>query len=269
MAEMFGLGKSERAEDMMIPGAEEELRLRIFRPRGEVRGAMLHIHGGGWNYGNPELSDVANEALCEPLDVAIASVDYRLAPAHPYPAACDDCEAAAVWLMNNAPREFGTDRLVIGGESAGGHLSAVTTLRMRDRHGFSFRGVNLVAGLYDLSGVPSHTALDGPLLSSAGIESFTDQFVGPGLRHDPDVSPLYADLGGLPPALFTVGTLDPLLDQTLFLYTRWLAAGNPAELEVCAGGPHGFDALSCPEAQRASTQARLPGRLPALSGEKT
>ena len=84
------------------------------------------------------------------------SVEYRLAPEHPYPAAPDDCEAAALWVIREMESRFGTSRLFIGGESAGAHLSAVTILRLRDRHGLNpFRGANLFAGCYDLTLTPS------------------------------------------------------------------------------------------------------------------
>jgi acetyl esterase/lipase len=229
---------------------------------------MLHIHGGGWFQGSADMMDAALERRADTLGVAIASVEYRLAPEHPYPAAPDDCEAAAAWLAKNAKGELGAELRLVGGESAGAHLSAVTCLRMRDRHGFRFAGANLVYGAYDLSGVPSHHAFDGRglVLDGRAIEAFTEMFVpDASLRRHPDVSPLYADLRGLCPALFTVGTLDPLLDHSLFLWTRWLAAGNRAELEVFPGGPHGFDAFPAPEGARAQAamDAFLAGCLAA------
>jgi acetyl esterase/lipase len=247
---------SPRAAVRSLPGPAGDVSVRVFVPAGEVRGALLHLHGGGWLLGRASMGDRANEALCDALSLAVVSVDYRLAPENPYPAGPDDCEAAAVWLAKNAQAELGAppERIFVGGESAGGHLAAVTLLRMRDRHGFRFRAANLVYGVYDLSGVPSHTAFDGRnlILDSENIAWFTRCFVpDEGLRRHPDVSPLYADLAGLPPALFTVGTFDPLLDHTLFLYSRWLAAGSPAELAVYPGAPHGFDAFPVPEGRRA------------------
>jgi acetyl esterase/lipase len=258
--ERFGLPdyRSPLAQVLEIPGPAGPLALRVFRPRGRPRGALLHIHGGGWVYGAPDMMDTPLERLCTELGLAVASVDYRLAPEHPYPAAPDDCEAAALWLVDNAARELGTDRLAIGGESAGGHLSAVTAVRMRRRHGYRFRGANLVFGVYDLSGVPSHTQLDGRnlILDSRNIEWFTGHFAPRReQRRDPDLSPLYADLSDLCPALFTVGTLDPLLDHSLFMYTRWIAAGNDAELAVYPGGPHGFTAFAAPEAREANARS--------------
>jgi acetyl esterase/lipase len=242
----------ERAEDRTIPGPDGDLPIRVILPPGEVRGAMLHIHGGGWVLGDPKMSDAANEKLANDLGLAVVSVDYRLAPEAPYPAGPDDCEAAAVWLVENAKSEFGApaDRIVVGGESAGGHLTAVTTIRMKQRHGYSFRAANVVYGLHDLSGVPSHSELDdkGLLLDSANIDWFTRCFVhDPSLLRDPDVSPLYADLTGMPPALFTVGTFDPLIDHSLFMHARWAAAGNVSELQVFPGAPHGFDSFPVPE----------------------
>ena len=115
------------------PGNGGAIRLREFRPE-KVDGAMLHIHGGGWMTGSPEMMDLLNDAMSKTLNLAIVSVDYRLAPENPYPAGPDDCEAAALWLIENCRAEYGTDRLLIGGESAGAHLSAVTLLRLRDRH---------------------------------------------------------------------------------------------------------------------------------------
>ncbi|MGH9029067.1 MAG: alpha/beta hydrolase, partial [Acidimicrobiales bacterium] len=141
--------RSDKGVDRHVLGPAGQLRLREFRPL-QVDGAMLHIHGGGWMTGEPELTDLLNEALSDHLNLAIVSVDYRLSPEHPYPAGPDDCEAAALWLLEHAADEYGTDRLLIGGESAGAHLSAVTLLRLRDRHQSAARfcGANLVFGAY-------------------------------------------------------------------------------------------------------------------------
>ena len=237
---------SDAGRDRTIAGPGGPLRLRVFRPDGPARAAMLHIHGGGWVVGRPEMNDAINELICASQSVAVVSVDYRLAPEHPYPAALDDCEAAAVWLLANAGREFGSDRLLIGGESAGGHLAATTLLRMRDRHRAAARfvGANLVFGAYDLSRLPSQRGVGAgaDILTPADIAFFLECFL-PGVdaeaRRDPAISPLYAELAELPPALFTVGTADHLLDDTLLLAARWSVAGNPTELLVYPGAPHG------------------------------
>ena len=235
---------SEMAEERVIAGPHGPITLRTFVPE-TPHGVYLHIHGGGWVLGRAHLQDPRNEEIAQTCSAAVISVDYRLAPEHPYPAPLDDCEAAAVWVAKNAKSEFGVDNIVIGGESAGGHLSATTILRMRDRHGYNgFSAANLVYGVYDLAMTPSQRSWgDDPLVLSTSIMAwFYDHFVPSKKRRDPDVSPLYADLRDLPPALFTVGTLDPLLDDTLFMHERWMAAGNKSELRVYPGGPHGFDA---------------------------
>ena len=109
----------------------------------QPRGVYLHLHGGGWVLGGADMQDPMLERIADNTGQAVVAVEYRLAPEHTYPAGLDDCEAAAVWVVQNANKEFGTDVLTIGGESAGGHLTAVTILRMRDRHGYTgFRGAN-------------------------------------------------------------------------------------------------------------------------------
>jgi len=132
-----------------------------------------------------------------------------------------------------------------GGSAALPATSHVTLLRLRDRHGFTgFRAANLTYGCFDLSLAPSAARWgDRYLVISTPMAKWLIGLYLPGGSdpRDPDVSPLYADLSGLPPALFTVGTLDPLLDDTRFMYARWLAAGNEAELAVYPGGVHAFD----------------------------
>ncbi len=238
-------------EDRQIAGPAGALRLRCFVPD-EVRAVYLDVHGGGFFMGTPEMDDAGNAALAKRAKVATVSADYRLAPEHPYPAGPDDCEAAALWLLVHAKREFGTERLVIGGGSAGGNLAAVTLLRLRDRHQSAkrFAGANLVFGVYDVSGTPSQIR--------QGVASFRDLYL-PGRdgaeRRHPDVSPLYADLTGMPPALFTVGTADYLYDDSLFMAMRWRAAGNDAELAIYPESVHGFTAF--PTAMARAANARI------------
>jgi len=243
---------SAMAQERTIPGPGGPITLRTFVPQ-TVTGVYLFIHGGGWVLGRAHHNDMPLESIANTANLAVVSVEYRLAPEHPYPAGLDDCEATAAWLVEHAASEFGSDALLIGGESAGAHLSATTLLRMRDRHGFrGFRAANLVFGAFDLSGTPSvRLGEDTLIINRASIDWFVDHFVPAELRRDPDVSPLYADLDGMPPALFSVGTNDPLLDDTLFMYGRWLAAGNAAELEIYPGAVHGFVNFDYPQAREA------------------
>ncbi|MEU3877236.1 MULTISPECIES: alpha/beta hydrolase [Streptomyces] len=232
-----------QGRDRVVPGG---VGVRVLVPD-RVEGVYLHLHGGGWAFGSAGGQDERLWRLAEQARLAVVSVEYRLAPEHPFPAGPDDCETAARWLVEHAAAEFGTRRLLIGGESAGAHLSVVTLLRLRDRHGITgaFRAAHLLFGAYDLSMTPSQRSF-GPrrLLSNTETLRQTYEMVTPGRgaeqRRDPEVSPLYADLTGMPPARIVVGTEDPLLDDSLFLAARWRAAGAPVHLGVVAGAMHGF-----------------------------
>ncbi|MEV0977692.1 alpha/beta hydrolase [Streptomyces sp. NPDC049915] len=225
---------------------DDGVKVRVFVPD-HVEGVYLHLHGGGWAFGSADGQDEKLWLLARRARLAVMSVDYRLAPEHPFPAGPDDCAAAARWLVRHAAVEFGTERLLIGGESAGAHLAVLTLLRLRDRHGITgaFRAAHLLFGPYDLSMTPSQRSFGSRrLLSNTDSLLRTYELFTPGMtaeqRRDPEISPLFADLTGLPPARIVVGTEDPLLDDSLFLAARWRAAGAPVRLGVVAGAMHGF-----------------------------
>ncbi|HVD26009.1 MAG TPA: alpha/beta hydrolase [Gaiellaceae bacterium] len=251
------------ARDVMIPVRSGEIRLRVLRPEGEVTGVYLHIHGGGWVLGRADEQDIRLRALAEATGLCAVSVDYRLSPEHPYPAAPDDCEDAALWLLERGFGDLDVPPVAtIGGESAGGHLAATTLLRLRDRHGVTgaFRSANLVYGVYDLSMTPSSRNWGDNflILSTPSMHWFGSCFTGERALEElmePDLSPLYASLHELPPALFTVGSLDPLLDDSLFMAARWEAAGNETALRVYPEAVHGFNLFSTGMA-RASNDAQ-------------
>lgn len=241
--------KSERARWIEIDGPAGKLPLRVIAPA-EPRGVYLHIHGGGHVLGAADQQDRLLERIADEARLTAISVEYRLAPENPYPAGPDDCEAAALWVSEHLS-DFGGDALAIGGESAGAHLSAMTMLRLRDKHGRTpFRAANLVFGVFDLGMTPSARAFGNErlVLRTLDIGKFGDAFL-PGMgeveKRAPALSPLYADLRGLCPALFTVGTRDALLDDSLFMHARWVAAGNAGELDVYPGACHGFIAFPC------------------------
>jgi acetyl esterase len=241
-----------------IAGRDGEIPLRIVEPEGDARGAYLHFHGGGWTLGAADLQDPALKAAADTTGLVMVSVDYRLAPEHPYPAAPDDCEDAARWLLDNF-----AGRRAIGGESAGAQLAVVALLRLRDRCGIAprqaFAAANLVFGPFDLTGTPSRFLWGGRelVLSDPMMAWFVANYV-PGLsdavRRHPDVSPLYADLRDMPPALFTCGTLDPLLDDTLFMEARWRSAGNDTMLTLWPDAVHGFVAFDTEAARRSRAE---------------
>jgi acetyl esterase/lipase len=240
------------ARTLEIDGPGAPVPLRIIPPDGDAIGAFLHFHGGGWTLGDNDLQDPRLKRLARETGLTVVSVGYRLAPEHPYPAAPDDCEAAALWLLGDEGKITvgGQGSLAIGGDSAGAQLAVVTLLRLRDRHGImgAFGAAVFQYGGFDLSMTPSqrlwgerNLVLSGPIISW-----FADQFL-PGhdleQRRDPDISPLFAELSDMPPAVFTVGTQDPLLDDTLFMEARWRAAGRATELQVWPEAPHGFISL--------------------------
>jgi acetyl esterase/lipase len=230
-----------------IKGPFGDINLSIFKPD-TIRAVVLDIHGGSWIAGGPENDAELNDAMARACHVAVVSVDYHLSPEFPFPACIEDCKAAAKWLVTNAKKEFGTDKLFVSGGSAGGHLAAVTTLYIRDslKAIDKVKGVNLVYGAFDLGRTPSlRSATDSTLiLFKENVEDIM-KLVFPGWstekKQDPKYSPLYADLKGLPPALFTVGTADPLLDDSFFMETRWRNAGNKTFLAVYPECPHAFN----------------------------
>ena len=252
------------------PDVEEReiagVRCRVAVPDGPARAVYLHFHGGGMVAGAPEMMDLGSVMMASTYNVAVVSVDYRKAPEHPFPAGPDDGVAVAAWLLSHAATEFGSNRLMIGGESAGGYMTAAVLLRVRDELDAVDRvlGANLVFGVFDWGRSPSQRGLrphDGPdVLSPENILWFTECYL-PDMtdddRRDPRISPAFADLSGLPPALFSVGSTDHLVDDTLMMAARYAAYGNDTELFVAPDMPHGFMAFPCgiTDAWRRTTHA--------------
>jgi acetyl esterase/lipase len=240
------------------PRAEErefgDVPCRVLRPDGDARAVYLHFHGGAMVAGSASVMDIPNQMMSKEHGVAVVSVDYRKAPEFPWPAGPDDGVAVARALLEKAEAEFGSDRLLIGGESAGGYMTAAVALRVRDELGAIDRvdGLNLTYGVFDWGRTPSQRgqrptdAFD--VLSVDGIELITDCYL-PGRTDDerraPEISPLYADLRGLPPCFVSVGTADHLLDDSLLFATRAAAAEVPVELMVLPEMPHAFQAFDC------------------------
>ena len=142
-------------EERTVPGPAGDIPVRISVPEA-VEAVYVDIHGGAWIIGSAQMMDAENTRLAAACNVATVSIEYRLAPENPWPAGADDCEAVVAWLLEHARDEFGVDRLLIGGGSAGATLSAITLLRVRDRLDAieQFVGANLVYGCYDLSRTP-------------------------------------------------------------------------------------------------------------------
>jgi acetyl esterase/lipase len=249
--------RSPRSFDRKI---DETLSVHVV-PAESPRGVYLHIHGGALLLGSAAGQDPMLERIAAQVGVTCVSVEYRLAPEHPYPAAWDDCETAALWLARHAKAEFGSDALLVGGESAGAMLTVATLIRMRDRHDYrGFQGANLSFGLYDSGMAPSARAARRGVIKAADVALNAAAYCpNPQVLQSAEVSPLYADLRGLPPALFTVGTLDGFLDDSMFMYCRWLSASNQAEIAIWPGADHAF--IEMPHPLAPSANARIDAFL--------
>ncbi len=232
--------------------------VRIHTPADRpASGVLLELHGGGFYLGSAAAGDVRNRELADALGVVVVSVDYRLAPEHPWPAAADDCETAALWLVENTASRFGVSRLGLLGFSAGSTLAMTTLLRLRDRSLSVVSAAVLQFGTYDLSAqTPA-----GRLIAD---EYFLEAYAGHAPdRTNPDLSPVFADLAHLPPLLMVVGADDVLLQDNLAMAQRLEAAGVDVDLRVYPECPHGFTAHPTPTARaaRSDVEAWLGGHL--------
>jgi acetyl esterase/lipase len=234
----------------------QRISIRILRPPGKLRGVHLDIHGGGWCAGNAQMNDKPNSALAIACRVAVVSVEYGRAPEQSIHQLIEQCEAAAAWLSENATREFKTDRITIGGDSAGAHLALCVLLRRPRR----FRAALLYYGCYDLSG--SKGVREAPrrtLIFHAPSMLSCLRLLTPGLtdeeRRAPEISPLFADFTGLPPALLISGTSDPLHTESVQLYARWRAAGADTRLLEVPEASHAFNRLHIEVARKTESYA--------------
>lgn len=248
-------------EDRAVPGSGGSVPVRIYTPPSdEPLPFYLDIHGGGWWMGNGYLMHDRMRALASAVPAIVVSVDYRLAPEHPYPAALEDCEAVLRWIATEGGALGGDpSRIAIGGSSAGGNLAAALALKMRDEGGPAIASQYLAVPATDLSGTREwrsyEEAYEGYVLTVASIEQMIDAYVpDPRLRMEPYVSPLLEGrLEGLPPTLVVTALFDPLRDQGEAYARRLEAAGVPVTLHR-EDALHGF--LGSPErANRVHTRA--------------
>ncbi len=255
-------------ERLIVQGSLPPLRLLHYYPEGAPSSplpAILHVHGGGFVLGLPEMNHATNVALTRNLQCHIISVDYRLAPEWPYPAALDDCQNALEWLFREA-EAFGIDRARIGvkGESAGGGIAAALVLRDRDMGNARIAFQHLIYPMLDdQTGIVSTMPY---FVGTIGWNASNNRFAWRSLLgHEPGrpETPAYASparaktLAGSPPTYLSVGTLDLFFGEILAFTARLRDAGVPVELHVYPGAFHGFD--SAPGA-RVAQEARADSK---------
>ena len=242
-------------EERWIPGppGEPEVRVILRRPR-EAKGPLpllLHFHGGAFCMYHPESFAGMEASWALDLSSVVVSVDYRLAPEHPYPAAPEDCYAALLWAVANA-NDLGADaeRVVVTGGSAGGALAAAICLMARDRNGpaIAFQGL-MIPVLDDRLDQPSYRQANGtPGFNETGAQGMWLHYLGEGF--DRSATPAYAaparaeSLAGLPPAFIQTNGLDPLRDEGVQYALRLMAEGIDVELYNAPGNYHGADSLN-------------------------
>jgi acetyl esterase len=253
IVELFGTKENpepvDKVEDRMIPGADGEIPVRVYTPEGVGPFPVLvYFHGGGWVIGNLEAYDPTCRALTNAARCVVVSVEYRLAPEHKFPAAPEDCYAALQWVGANAATIHGDpERIAIGGDSAGGNLTAVVAQMSRDRGGVSPVYQLLVYPVTDHRyDTPSYQEnADGYLLTKDAMVWFWNHY----LRSEADgnsplASPLRAEsLRDLPPALVITAEFDPLCDEGGAYAAKLQEAGVPVTLSRYDGMIHGFFSL--------------------------
>jgi acetyl esterase/lipase len=239
--------------------------VRVYRPHGTgTRPALIYFHGGAFVLGEVTLFDTTCVGYATEADLVVVSVDYRLAPEHPFPAAVDDCYAAAEWTVANA-EELGVDpdAVAVGGSSAGGALAAAISLMARDRTGPPIEFQLLLNPVLDdrLETVSVRAFTDTPLWTSHDAAAMWDLYLGPERRHVSGyAAPARAtDLSGLPPAYVLTCEFDPLRDEGIAYALRMLHAGVPVELHNVPGAFHSFEVFptAISQATRAEQQAVL------------
>ncbi|MDC0717740.1 alpha/beta hydrolase [Nannocystis bainbridge] len=215
---------------------------------------LLYLHGGGYVAGSPASHRMLTAALSREARVRVLALDYRLAPEYPYPAALDDAMSGYTWLLDQG---YSPGSIAIGGDSAGGGLTAATLVRLRDAGTLPLPAAAFMLSPWtDLAAtgesVRTRAALD-PMLGG-DMAAFGRYYVGPdGDPRHPLISPIHADLRGLPPILIQVGTREVLHDDSIRLAERVRAAQGRVELEIWDGMIHVFQAFPSllPEARRA------------------
>lgn len=254
-----------RVEDRTV--TERDVPVRIYWPEDATGAAPMLVwyHGGGWVIGDLDTADATARSLCVGARAVVVSVDYGLAPEHPFPAGSDDAWAALTWVVDHLD-DLGGDpaRVAVGGDSAGGNLAALVAIRARDAGGPALCHQLLVYPATDLTmALPSiKDNGEGYFLTQASMEWFRGHYLGADFEHgdpaSPEVSPLFAaDLSGLAPAQILTAEYDPLRDEGDAYAARLAEAGVAVDLVAHPGLVHGFLGFAsfAPDAKAAADAA--------------
>jgi acetyl esterase len=255
----------ERVEALELPGPAGPLRARLFTPplaAVDPPPLLVYFHGGGWVIGDLDTHDDPCRFLAANSGAKVLSIDYRLAPEHPFPAAAEDALAAYEWAASNVER-LGVDasRIAVGGDSAGGNLAAAVCLTAREAGAPSPAMQLLIYPVTETAGVAAsrRTFAEGFFLTRGDMDWFEERYLPPGVdREDSRVALLNAtDLTGLPPAYVAVAGFDPLRDEGEAFARQLQEAGVPVALRHHPRLVHTFANLTavCPSARQAMLEA--------------
>lgn len=222
----------------------------VLQRQDNASAVLINLHSGGWVLGAPGQTVRVSERLMEHCGLSSVSPAYRLAPEYPQPAGLQDVVALILDVVEN-PAEYGSDRIVLMGSSAGANLTALALVHLRDHRPDALEriaGAVMSYGCYDVTGTPSLKNADRRAMVDPQNNRQFVEWAFPGKttdeRRHPSISPLYADLKHLPPALINACESDSLFDDSLFYAARYNAAGNEVRLDVWRGTEHAFDALT-------------------------
>ena len=236
-------GDIAKVEDRVIPGPAGEIRVRTYdnRPDRGSGPVLVFFHGGGWVIGDLDTHDAYCAEAARSLDMPVVAVDYRLAPEHPFPAAPEDCEAAARWVADN----IACTGLVLAGESAGGNLTIVTALALRDNP--ASKPVIAIHPIYPAVTTSNDWQSyrdfgEGHLLTESSMTWFSGHYAPD--PADRRAAPLDFPAEGMPPTLLVTAGLDPLRDQGRAYAAKLIEAGVPTTYREARGTIHGFINLS-------------------------
>ncbi|MEV6964020.1 alpha/beta hydrolase [Hamadaea sp. NPDC051192] len=236
-----------RTEDRTIGGPENPVPVRLYTPAGaEPQDVVVYMHGGGWVVGGLDTADATARAICAMVDAMVVSVDYRLAPEYPFPAAVADCAVAVRWAADRGPRWLG-----VAGDSAGGNLAAAMANRFPDL----LDGQLLLYPALDpgQDTASYHLFAEGYPLTSAAMSYYWRSYATPDHYRDASVAPiLHDDLSGLPAAVVATAHFDPLRDEGQMYAARLVEAGVPTVYLPFTTLPHGW--------------ADMTDRVPAAAG---